>query len=278
MPGYSTKDVAVLLGMSEQRVRAFAREGLVSAARGTRNEYRFTFQDIVLLRAAKELTEAKVHPRTVWQALRTLHSELPNDRSLTSVRIVAEGAAVHVRDERGQWDARTGQLGLDFRVADLAAGITPLAQAAAERSHAQDDLDAEEWFDVGLELESIGAIDDAVRAYLSALDIEPLHIDAHINIGRLFQEQHEFGSAESHYREALRLDPSNPTPWFNLGLLLAARAKSQDAIDAYEAALELDPNFADAHYNLAELLEQRGDQQAAFRHFSRYKRLTPQGR
>ena len=50
MKFYTTRDVARLLGWSEAQVRSHARVGYLSPARGPRNGYRFSFQDLVLLR------------------------------------------------------------------------------------------------------------------------------------------------------------------------------------------------------------------------------------
>ena len=49
MKSYTTRDVARLLGLSEAQVRSQAR-GYLAPDRGPRNAYRFSFQDLVLLR------------------------------------------------------------------------------------------------------------------------------------------------------------------------------------------------------------------------------------
>ena len=59
MKSYTTRDVARLLGLSEPQVRSHARDYL-AADRGPRNTYRFSFQDLVLLRTAKALGEARI--------------------------------------------------------------------------------------------------------------------------------------------------------------------------------------------------------------------------
>ena len=56
--GYSTKDVAALLGLSAAQVRSYVRAGFLSPRQGPRGEYYFSFQDLVLLRTAKGLLAA----------------------------------------------------------------------------------------------------------------------------------------------------------------------------------------------------------------------------
>ena len=65
MKGYATQDVAKLLGLSVSQVRAFARSGFLDPDRGPRGEHRFSFPDLVLLRAAKGLATARVPARRI---------------------------------------------------------------------------------------------------------------------------------------------------------------------------------------------------------------------
>ena len=98
MKSYTTRDVAKLLGLSEAQVRSQARVGYLAPDRGPRNSYRFSFQDLVLLRTAKALSEARIAPRRIRRALRTLISQLPAGRSLSGLRISSEGHRIVVRD------------------------------------------------------------------------------------------------------------------------------------------------------------------------------------
>jgi hypothetical protein len=52
--GYSLSEVSKLLGLSRSIVTGLIDAGFVSPARGRRKEYRFTFQDLVMLRAAAD--------------------------------------------------------------------------------------------------------------------------------------------------------------------------------------------------------------------------------
>ena len=57
---YTTREVARLLEMPEQEVRAYARAGLIEPERGPRGTYQYTFRDLVLLRTARSLGAADV--------------------------------------------------------------------------------------------------------------------------------------------------------------------------------------------------------------------------
>ena len=85
--GYTTKEVAELIGINSDQVRHYVRRKLIEPGRGARGEFRFSFQDVVLLRTAKRLQDAKVTTRKTYRALVKLKAELSQVESLSSVRI-----------------------------------------------------------------------------------------------------------------------------------------------------------------------------------------------
>ena len=64
----STAEVSRILGIREARVRELARAGLCRPARSGRS-YAFSFQDLVVLRAAEGLLRRKVPAARVQRAL-----------------------------------------------------------------------------------------------------------------------------------------------------------------------------------------------------------------
>lgn len=274
MRRYTTSDAAELLGLSAAQVRSFARTGFLAPERGPRGEYRFSFQDIVLLRAAKDLIDARIHPRKVRRALHRLKAQLPSGRPLSAVRIVADGDRVAVRDAGMLWNPESGQVHLDFSVSELATRSAPVAtRMAAEARRSERDFDSEDWYYLGLELEPV-APDEAQSAYRRALALDAGNAEAHINLGRLLQERGQLREAESHYREAMARAPGEPTATFNLGTVLEDMGRTREAIDAYRRAIEADPRCTDAHYNLARLYERTGQLGAAIQHLRSFRALT----
>jgi tetratricopeptide (TPR) repeat protein len=273
MKSYTTSDVARLLGLSAGRVRSLARAGVLSPDRGPRGALRFSFQDLVLLRTARGLSEARLPARRIRRALRRLVDQLPRGRSLSELRITAEGDRVVVRDEQAAWQPDSGQLLLDFTVAELATRARPVARRLArDARRAEEDLSANRWFALGLDLEA-AAPDDARDAYRRALELDPAHVDARLNLGRLLQESGRIAEAEAHYRAVLDGEGPTPTAAYNLGTALEDQGRTAEAIAAYRAAIALDARFADAHFNLARLYERTGRRAAAIRHFRAYRDL-----
>jgi predicted Zn-dependent protease len=274
MRSYTTRDVARLLGLSEAQVRSQARAGFLTPDRGPRNSYRFSFQDLVLLRTARELAGARVPPRRIRGALCKLARNLPSGRSLSELRITADCHRVIVLEGGGAWNPESEQLQIDFAVAALAGRTPPVARRLARSDErVSEPLGAPEWFDRGADLEEV-APDEARQAYDRALLLDPGHPDAHVNLGRLLQLEGRVAEAIEHYRCSLAADSTDPTAAFNLGTALETLGRCADAIEAYHHALEIDREFADAHFNLARLYEQSGRQAAALRHLREYQKLS----
>jgi tetratricopeptide (TPR) repeat protein len=271
---YSLREVSAMLGLSPAQIRAYASNGFLDPERGSRGELRFGFHDLIILRTAGELVAAKIPQRKVRRVLEALREQLPQGRSLTGVRITADGDRVIVRDGEVVWNPESGQSLFDFPVSELAAKAAPLLhRTAADKRQRAEKVSADDWYGLACELE-ITSTSEAKDAYERALKADPEHADAHVNLGRLLHEEGAPAAAEKHYRAALEADPQHETAAFNLGVALEDLGKIEAAIRAYQQALALDPGNADAHYNLAGIYERRGEKQAALRHLKSYRALA----
>src|SRR5256884_4149344 len=222
MKGYTSRDVARLLGLTVAQVRGFARDGFLTppsrSGRGTRRKLQFSFQDLVILRTAKALVAARIPTRRIRHALKQLRHQLPRGRSLAELRITAEGDRIVVSDGYTAWNPESGQTHLDFAVSDLATRAAPIARRTAQAARAAEgDLDAVDWYELGLELEAVEP-GEARDAYRRALELDAHHADAHVNLGRLLHEQGMIEEAERHYRLAPRRKPGPNTPAVNPGV------------------------------------------------------------
>ncbi len=272
MKGYTTREVAELLGLPASTILTWTHDGLLSPRRGLRGAYLFSFQDVALLRGARALLEADVSTRRVREALENLQEQLPAGRPLSAVLVSAEGGRVFARDDEGVWDPGTGQTQLDLSAPASGSRGEALDRRDPRRAEAVTHSSADDWYDRGIDLEA-EAPERARHAYEQALALDPEHADAHLNLGRLLHEHGNLAGAEYHYRRALLADPENARAFYNLGVVLEDRGHSTGAADAYEAALRLDPNLAAAHFNLSRLCETGGREAEALAHLADYKRI-----
>jgi tetratricopeptide (TPR) repeat protein len=277
---YSLKSVREMLGLSAGTLSRLIDAGFVTPARGPRNEYRFSFQDVVLLRTADQLLANKIPPRKVVKALTQLRRQLPSEAPLTGLRISAVGSDVAVRQGDLQWDAESQQLLMDFEVAPSGnAGAvtfitrpTPKAglvspQGEGPSPHAEVELARAE----ALERSDPAA---AEAAYRSVIRHAPERIDAYLNLGALLYEAGRLVDALAAYDQGLAKAPREARLHYNRALALEDLGRANDALAAYEACIALADDFADAHFNAARLYEQLGRNQLALRHFSAYRRLS----
>ena len=98
MHQYGVRDVEKLLGLPRSTIRALVDAGFVTPARGARNAWRFSFQDLIVLRTAQALSQAKVAPRRITRSLRELRRHLPESMPMSGLRIGAVGDRVVVSE------------------------------------------------------------------------------------------------------------------------------------------------------------------------------------
>jgi tetratricopeptide (TPR) repeat protein len=272
MWGYTARQVEKMLSMDPPTLRAIVRTGLVKPGHGPKRELRFSFQDLVLLRTAHGLRQANVSAAKIRRAIGKLRARLGDEASLSGLQIAAYGDEVVVRDSQGAWHPDSGQAVFDFEVREIAARVAPLVDDALRERRDQAELSAEDWYHWGCEVEP-AAPEQALESYRQAVAIDPRHVQARINLGRLLHERGDLEGAFRQYREALTLDPGNPTAAFNLGVVQQDRGQAEAALEAYGQALVLDAANADAHFNLAGLYEGMGRKTEALRHMLDYRRL-----
>jgi predicted Zn-dependent protease len=245
-----------------------ARAGILTPSRGPRREYRFTFQDLVLLRSARRLIDSEVPQRRVHRALRMLVRQLPAGRPPSEIQLTTDGEQIVAQDGDTVWSPESGQLLMGFSCPanPKPTPVAPLLPVGLADSAAED------WFQHGLGLEPVD-LAGAMGAYRQALTLDAGHVGAHVQLGRLLQAGGDLPQAIGHYQAALDGDPRQATAAFNLGTALDASGQVEEAIAAYRQALGVDPALADAHYNLSLLYQRTGHTLAALVHLKRYREM-----
>ena len=275
MPSYSVREVERVLRLSRSTIRGLIAAGFVTPERGTRREYRFSFQDLIVLRTASALIAANVSRRRIRRSLEDLRRHLPASMPLCGLSVCAVGDRVVVRRGESRWEADNGQylLGLE---AVLQNGVLQMIErtsaAPAAASPPTRAKTADQWFTEALELETADA--RAARlGYERALGVDPRHVASWINLGRLLHEQGAIHEADATYRRAIEVCGEDSLLLYNRGVLLEDLGDAPAALQAYRAAIGQDPELADCHYNLARLYESVGKPHEAIRHLLQYRRL-----
>jgi tetratricopeptide (TPR) repeat protein len=275
MQSYSGRDVEKVLRLSRGTIRGLVDGGFVKPARGARREYRFSFQDLIVLRAASALIQAKVSRRRIRRSLEDLRKHLPEEAPLSGLSICAVGDRVVVREGKSHFQADDGQylLGLDVEVDN---GILRVVERREPAKAQPKQVEVEDWFEKALELEFTDPR-AALNAYEHAVNDDAENVAAWINWGRLLHEQGNTREAERIYRRGLTKAGADPLLMYNFGVLLEDLGRTGPALEAYTAAIGEDPTLADCHFNLARLYEALGKPQNAIRHLGQYRRLVSGG-
>jgi tetratricopeptide (TPR) repeat protein len=273
MRSYSMRDVQRVLRLSPDTTRNLIKAGFVKPARGARREYRFSFQDLIVLRTARALIDAQIPSRRIRRSLESLRRELPESVPLSGLSISAVGDHVVVRDGDTHRQVDSGQylLGLDVSMEN---GVLRVVEHREEAPPAPaPTAPPGAWFAQALTLESTDP-QAALAAWRHAVDEDAGNTAAWTNWGRLLHEQGHTAQAAEVYQRALAQVGPDPLLLFNQGVLLEDLGNPVAALAAYQSALAEDPDLADCHYNLARLYESLGEAQQAIRHLGQYRRLV----
>lgn len=288
------RDVERVLQLQRSTLQGLVRLGFVRPGRGPRRQYLFSFQDLIILRAARALMQANIPRRRIRRSLGQLRERLPEAVPLSGLAICAVGDRVVVREGVNHYQADDGQylLGLDVSIqggtlrvmehrqgrAAAAPGAKTEIPAAGPASTDGAEVTggargADEWFAEALRLEDTDPV-AAIAAYARAVEADPGNAPAWSNWGRLLHERGDARAAQKLYRRALEHCGADSLLLFNLAVALEDLDDRDGALAAYHAALSEDPKFADCHYNLARMYESAGKTQHAIRHLGQYRRLV----
>lgn len=104
--------------------------------------------------------------------------------------------------------------------------------------------------DRGIKLANRNWLDEAVKEFRRALDLDPQAGHVHDNLATVYARKGMHREALTEYLTALRLEPANPTTHYNLACFLAAHGTDL-SISEYREAINLEYDYPDAHSALA---------------------------
>lgn len=109
--GFTNRQVSTVTGLTHRQLQYWRKTDLVTPSRHTRGGHaRYSFTDLVALRAAKQLLDAGISLRHIRRSIVSLQRLLPTlEQPLAELSIVATGDVVLVFHEGVAFEAVTGQ-------------------------------------------------------------------------------------------------------------------------------------------------------------------------
>ncbi len=96
------------------------------------------------------------------------------------------------------------------------------------------------WNSIGMAYHHMFALDEARKAYQTALAINPRFAPASNNLAAVYYGQHDFRDAEHFYKRALKHTQESAVIFCNLGTAYFAQGKYKQGMKAYRKAFEID--------------------------------------
>ncbi|MFB3917934.1 MAG: tetratricopeptide repeat protein [Terriglobales bacterium] len=265
MNRYQRADVLRILRITGQQLAQWQKAGLVATGD------LFSFFDLLQIKKVRDLRAKRVRPAAIRESLRAMQKQVAGmENPLLEASAFPAGSRVVFRHEGRSVEPTTGQFFMDFSPGERVVSTKVKSMRIAES--------AADFFARGIVLEEDPAsYKEAIAAYRKVIELEPKHAAAHINLGTIYYNRHDFSQAERHYRMAIEADSRYALAYFDLGNVLDETGRINAAIDAYKTALTLAPTYADAHYNLALAYEKVMQPRKALLHWRAYLRLDRTG-
>ena len=273
---FTTTEVSRLLGLSIGRIRSLAKSGVVAPSGRRRGHRGYTFQDIIALRAARDLLAKKVRLRDVARAIDSIRAALPKvTRPLAELSIVSDGRKVVLRSSSGSYEPVTGQMLLDFDLRALRDDVVRVLRPNAGKARARTAYDL--YVRASQLDEDPATMAEAEALYRRAVELDPWLAIAQTNLGNICFRRGEEDQAVALYEKALLIDKTQPEAQYNLGYVMLERGQPEQAIEFFKGAIASDPRFADAYFNLAMAYEQTGQAELARPCWRKYLEIEPTG-
>jgi tetratricopeptide (TPR) repeat protein len=132
------------------------------------------------------------------------------------------------------------------------------------------------WNNLGILSAREGNAGEAIEFFQQALQIDPAHLIALLNLGNAYRQQKEWAEAEQVLQRAFEVAPDDPEVNYSLGMVCAQLEESDRAEKYLKRAVSLRPVYPEALNNLGVLYLRKRRREEAIHSFEESIRVAPE--
>jgi tetratricopeptide (TPR) repeat protein len=132
------------------------------------------------------------------------------------------------------------------------------------------------WNNLGILSAQEGDAAAAIEFFQRALQIDPAHLIALLNLGNAYRQRKEWEEAKKALQRAFDVGPDDPEVAYSLGMVCAQLEESDRAYEYLKRAVSLRPVYPEALNNLGVLYLRTGRPEEAIRSFEESVRVAPE--
>ena len=110
-----------------------------------------------------------------------------------------------------------------------------------------------EWVKYGEDMANANRLDEALKCFDNALQINPQNDFAWGDKGLILDKQEKTEEALASFSKAIVINPNNAITWLNKGLTMIRMNRLKESIECFDKAIEIREAYAKAWYNKGNL-------------------------
>jgi Flp pilus assembly protein TadD len=158
---------------------------------------------------------------------------------------------------------------------EIGRGDPPAARESFEKALEKQPDDPELLNGLGLTLERLGQIDDAIARFNRAAQLSPQKWAYRFNLAHAASLREDWEQSSSEYRRAAGLSPGDFATQYNLAIALHRKGDQTGAIAEFQKGIGMAPGVPTFHLGLAVTLEKAGRNGEAAGEYQKYLDMAP---
>jgi tetratricopeptide (TPR) repeat protein len=128
---------------------------------------------------------------------------------------------------------------------------------------------------LGLTLERLGRVDEAIARFENALQFDPLNFSYHFNLAHAASQRRDWDRSIAEYRLAASRMPGDYATRYNLAMAIYLKGDQVSSIPEFQKGIEMAPGVAAFHLALGVCYDKLGRMIEAAREYEAYIAMAP---